>query len=62
MSFLGNYDFRLQSSSPCLGKGTTKFNISTAVTKVDPIFGASEITPPGTDIGCYQSNGTGLNN
>jgi hypothetical protein len=62
MSFLGNYDFHLQASSPCLGKGTTAFAISTAVTKLDAVYGCSDITPPGTDMGCYQSNGTGLNN
>jgi hypothetical protein len=62
MSFKGNYDFHLKASSPCLGKGTTNFNISKAVSKVDLIYGSSEITPPGTDLGCYQSNSTGLQN
>jgi hypothetical protein len=27
--------------------------------KLDPTYGATEITAPGSDIGCYQSNGTG---
>ena len=62
ISFVGAFNFRLRPSSPCLGKGTTNFTISKAVTKVDRVYGATEITPPGTDMGCYQSNGTGLQN
>jgi hypothetical protein len=62
ISFVGSYDFHLQSSSPCIGKGTSNFTISPAVSKVDLIYGATEITAPGTDIGCYQSNGVGLKN
>jgi len=60
MAFVGDYDFHLQPSSPCNGRGTTNFTISNAVTKVDLNYGASEISVPGTDIGCYQSNGRGL--
>lgn len=61
-SFVGSSNFHLQSSSPAIGKGTTNFSISAAVTKIDPIYGATEITPPGVDEGCYQSNGSGLKN
>jgi hypothetical protein len=55
---VGNFDFRLQAGSPCIGKGFTGFS-PLAVVPVDPKFGATEITPPGSDIGAYQSNGTG---
>jgi len=58
MSFIGNYDFHLKSSSPCIGKGTTNFPLLNVV-PTDPIYGATEITPPGKDMGCYQVNGTG---
>jgi hypothetical protein len=29
------------------------------VVPIDPIYGATEVTPPGADLGCYQFNGTG---
>ncbi len=62
LSFAAGHDYHLQPTSPCIGKGTTSFSISTAVTKVDPIYGATEITAPGSDMGCYQNNGSGLKN
>jgi hypothetical protein len=52
------YNFRLQASSPAIGKGFTGFTPNNVV-PIDPIYGATAITPPGQDIGCYQSNGTG---
>ena len=61
MAFKGNYDFHLKPTSPCIGKGTTNFIISAAVTKTG-VFGATEITPPGRDMGCYQLDGTGMKN
>jgi hypothetical protein len=62
IAFAAGFDFHLQASSPCVGKGTTNVSISTAVTKIDPIYGATEITAPGADMGCYQTNGSGLKN
>ncbi len=58
MSFVGNYDFRLKSTSPCIGKGTSNFKLLNTV-PLDPIYGATEFTAPGLDIGSYQANGTG---
>ena len=55
---VGNFDFHLQAGSPCIGKGYTGFS-PLAVVPVDPKFGASEITNPGSDIGAFQSNKTG---
>ncbi|MEO6329086.1 MAG: hypothetical protein ABIO55_09145 [Ginsengibacter sp.] len=52
------FDFHLKSTSPALAKGTTAFTPIMNV-PVDPNFGSSEITGPGKDIGCYQSNGSG---
>jgi hypothetical protein len=52
------WNFRLQASSPALGKGTTAFQ-PLAVVPVSERFGSTEITPPSTDIGCYPANGTG---
>ena len=56
--YASGFDFHLGSASPALGKGTTSFS-ALSVVPVDPKFGATEITQPGTDIGCYQSNGKG---
>jgi hypothetical protein len=58
ISFVGNYDFRLKSTSPCTGKGFIGFSPRGDV-PVDPVYGATEITPPGKDIGAYQLNGYG---
>lgn len=56
------YNFRLQAGSPAIGKGTTDSKLIAPITAgipVDPNFGSSGITPPGADMGCYQTNGTG---
>ena len=55
---VGNYNFHIQPSSPLIGKGFTGVH-PFVVVPLDPTFGASEVTPPGADLGCYQSNGTG---
>ncbi|HVV03855.1 MAG TPA: hypothetical protein VHC96_06500 [Puia sp.] len=56
--FVGSYDFHLQSGSPAIGKGKTDF-APYAVVKADPVFGVTEITAPGKDIGAFQTNGAG---
>lgn len=54
------FNFRLQSGSPAVGKGTTTaFHPITAGIPIDPNFGSSGITLPGQDMGCYQINGSG---
>lgn len=55
---IGSYDFHLQPSSPLIGKGYTAIQALTVV-PVDPVYGATEVTPAGADLGCYQSNGKG---
>lgn len=55
---VGNYDFRLQASSPAIGKGYTGITPLAAV-PVDPVYGVTEYTPPGRDIGAFQFNGAG---
>lgn len=57
-NFVGNYNFRLQSNSSAAGKGNTGFSAKSVV-KVDPVYGATEITPPGKDIGAFQQDKTG---
>ncbi len=52
------FDFHLNTGSTAIGKGTTAF-APLAKVKVDPNYGATEITLPGVDMGAYQSNGTG---
>ncbi len=55
---IGNYNFALKLSSPCVGKGYVSFGAKAEV-PVDAKFGVTELTPPGRDIGAYQTNGTG---
>jgi hypothetical protein len=55
---VGNYNFGLKSNSPCIGKGFTGFTARRDV-PINPIYGATEITPPGKDIGAFQSSGSG---
>jgi len=62
LDYVGTFDFHLKSTSPAIGKGTTAFTITNTGIKIDPNFGATQITPPGVDIGCYQTNGSGLTN
>jgi len=58
ISTVGSYNFRLRTGSPCIGKGYTAFAPRNDV-PVDPIRGATELTPPGRDMGAYQFDGTG---
>jgi hypothetical protein len=58
ISTVGSYNFRLKTSSPCINKGYTGFAPRSDV-PVDPIRGATELTPPGKDLGAYQVNGSG---
>ena len=56
------YNFHLQANSPAIGKGTTDASVVAPLTTGIPVnatFGSSEITLPGRDMGCYQTNGTG---
>ncbi len=58
ISFVGNYNFRLKTTSSCINKGYTGF-VPRSDVPVDPKYGATEITPPGKDLGAYQLNGSG---
>jgi hypothetical protein len=57
-SAVGNFNFHLQIGSPLLGRGYTSFQ-PLIVVPIDLKYGLTEATPPGIDLGCYQSNGTG---
>ena len=59
LAYVAGFNFHLQSTSPAIGKGTTSFSITSTSIKTDPIYGVTEVTMPGVDMGCYQSNGTG---
>lgn len=62
VSAVGSFNFRLQSSSPAIGKGTadaSKIAPLNAVQVTNANFKPTEVTLPGVDMGCYQSNGTG---
>jgi len=56
--YVGGFNFRLASGSPALGRGYTGFAPAAAVRK-DAVFGVTEITLPGKDIGAFQSDGSG---
>ena len=58
IAVIGSYNFALKSTSPCIGAGFTGFSPRADV-PLDLKYGATEITPPGKDIGAYQSNGRG---
>lgn len=55
---VGNYNFRLKTTSPCVGIGFTSF-LPRMDVPIDAKYGATEINLPGRDIGAYQLNGTG---
>jgi hypothetical protein len=57
-SAVGSFNFRLQASSPLIGKGRLDIQ-PMIVVPLDPIYGLSEVTMPGADLGCYQINGSG---
>ena len=66
VSALGSFNFRLSSSSPALAKGTADaakiapLNAVMSAGKITNVnFQPSEVTLPGVDMGCYQSNGKG---
>jgi hypothetical protein len=56
--YVGTYDFHLAAGSPAIDHGFTGFT-PYAVVKVDPVYGATEITPPGKDIGAFQQDHKG---
>jgi hypothetical protein len=58
IAVVGTSNYALKPSSPCIGAGFTGFAPRADVI-VDLRLGATEITGPGKDIGCYQSNGRG---
>jgi hypothetical protein len=58
IAVVGTSNYALKPNSPCIGAGYTGFTPRADVIQ-DLRLGATEITPPGKDIGCYQSNGRG---
>jgi hypothetical protein len=58
-TYTAGFDFHLAANSPAIGKGSTTAVVPFSNVPVDPIYGSAGITPPGSDAGCYQSNGTG---
>lgn len=57
-TYASGYNFHLQAGSPAIGKGSMGFSAFAEI-PVNTNFGPSQITQPGADAGCYQSNGTG---
>lgn len=54
---IGTSNFKLMPTSQTIGKGKIDFTPVAAVTTTGT-YGTT-ITPPGKDIGAYQSDGTG---
>jgi len=54
---VGTSSFRLAANSPAIGKGKTDFSPLRSITATGD-YGTT-ITPPGKDIGAYQTDGTG---
>jgi len=61
LSYVGSFDFRLKSTSPAIGKGTTAFQPYFVNDPTFPVgeFGSTEITLPSSDIGAFPANGKG---
>ncbi len=59
IAYSSGFNFRLTAASPAINKGTSTALAPLALVPVDPKYGASEITLPGSDVGCYQFNGSG---
>ena len=55
---VGTSNYALKPNSPAVGKGFTGFTPRGDV-PVHPKYGVSELTPPGVDIGAFQTNGSG---
>jgi hypothetical protein len=55
---IDGFDFHLAASSPAIGKGFQGFTPVSGF-PIDVNFGSGGVTPPGKDIGCYQTDGTG---
>ena len=62
LAYVTGFDFHLASGSPATVKGNTSFTVAKTNIPIDPNFGATAVTPPGADLGCYQTNGSGLGN
>ncbi len=58
VNIVAGYNFGLKLTSPCIGEGFTGFKPRGDV-PVDAKYGVTELTPPGKDLGAYQSNGKG---
>jgi len=60
MTWQGNYDFHLQSSSPAKGTGYTGFtHYATAIDNITVADLQATFTEPGKDMGAFQTDGTG---
>lgn len=58
-NFAGNYNFRLSSNSPAIGKGFTGFSPLNATSAVNRSDLKATVTPPSVDLGAYPVDGTG---
>lgn len=58
ITVVGIYNFGLTAGSPCIGTGFTGF-APMGVVPVSATFGITELTPPGKDIGAFQTDATG---
>jgi hypothetical protein len=55
---VGSFNFHLQANSPLIGKGNTTI-APLILVPLNKIYGLSDPTPSGADLGAFQFNGTG---
>ncbi len=58
---VGTYNFRLGPGSPAVGRGYVGFQplVTSPAIPINPVYGATAITPPSADLGAYPINGSG---
>ena len=59
IAYAQGFDFHLAASSHAAGKETTSTLTALGLVPVGKNYGASQITQPGADAGCYQLNAIG---
>lgn len=59
INFIGTSNFRLQSGSPAIGKGTTAVTPMNTTAAVTNAYLRATVTPPNKDLGAYPTDGTG---
>jgi hypothetical protein len=57
-TYVSWFNFKLGGASAAIGKGFTGFSAYAEI-PISTYYGPSIINQPGSDMGCYQTNGSG---